>query len=96
MRRVPTDPHAKDSQNDAPAPRPGEARQKTLAYQGAIEAVTSIMIGGALGYFADDRFDTSPYLLLLGFALGFGACFVRLSRLRRVMEASEHPPDRPE
>ena len=93
MRRVPTDPDSKDPQSNAPTPRPDEARQKTLAYQGAIEAVASIMVGGALGYFADDRFDTSPYLLLLGFALGFGACFVRLSRLRRAMEVDEHSPD---
>lgn len=93
MPPVPTDPDPTDPQNDAPTARPDEARQKTLAYQGAIEAVASIMIGGGLGYFADDHFDTSPFLLLLGFAFGFGACFVRLMRVKRAMESSEQSSD---
>lgn len=93
MPRVPTDPDPNDPPNDDPKPRSGQARQKALAYQGAIEAVASIMIGGGLGYFADDHFDTSPYLLLLGFAFGFGACFMRLMRLKRVMESSEPSSD---
>ena len=67
-----------------------------MAYQGAVEAVASIGIGGGLGYFADDHFDTSPILLLIGFAVGFGAFFVRLARLRRTLESTETPPDRPE
>jgi F0F1-type ATP synthase assembly protein I len=92
MRRVPTDPDQTDPQNDDPQRRQ-QARQKTLAYQGAIEAVASIMIGGGLGYFADDHFDSSPYLLLLGFAFGFGACFVRLMRLKRAMGSSGESSD---
>jgi F0F1-type ATP synthase assembly protein I len=92
MRRVPTDPDPIDPQNDDPRRRQ-QARQKTLAYQGAIEAVASIMIGGGLGYFADDHFDSSPYLLLLGFAFGFGACFVRLMRAKRALESSEESSD---
>ena len=93
MRRVPTDP----SSNDPNKPtRHEEGRRQALAYQGAIEAVASIGIGGGLGYFADDYFDTSPILLLLGFAVGFGAFFVRLARLRQALESSEKPPDRPE
>lgn len=94
MRRVPTDPSSNDPQKRA---HHEEGRGRALAYQGAIEAVTSIGIGGGLGYFADDHFHTSPILLLLGFAIGFGAFFTRLARLRRVLESIETPPpDRPE
>lgn len=93
MRRVPTDPSSNDPRN---RPRHEEGRRQAVAYQGAIEAVASIGIGGGLGYFADDYFHTSPILLLLGFAVGFGAFFMRLARLRRVLESIENPPDRPE
>jgi F0F1-type ATP synthase assembly protein I len=93
MRRVPTDPSSNDPQKRT---RREEGRQQALAYQGAFEAVASIGIGGGLGYFADDHFDTSPILLLIGFAFGFGAFFVRLARLRRALESSERAPDRPE
>lgn len=92
MRRVPTDPDQTDPNNDDPQRRQ-QARQKTLAYLGAIEAVASIMIGGGLGYLADDHFDSSPYLLLIGFAFGFGACFVRLMRVKRAMESSGESSD---
>ena len=92
MRRVPTDP----SDRDPRKPHDEGRRQQALAYQGAIEAVASIGIGGGLGYFADDHFHTSPILLLLGFAVGFGAFFTRLARLRRSLESIEKPPDRPE
>ena len=92
MRRVPTDPSSNDPHQRTPEGR----RQQALAYQGAMEAVASIGIGGGLGYFADDHFDSSPILLLIGFAVGFGAFFVRLARLRRALEPTEKPPDRPE
>jgi F0F1-type ATP synthase assembly protein I len=90
MRRVPTDPGSNDPQQRS---RRDEGRRQALAYQGAIEAVASIGIGGGLGYFADDHFDTSPILLLVGFAIGFGAFFVRLARLRRTLESIEKPPN---
>jgi len=90
MRRVPTDPSTNDSQKRA---RQEEGRRQALAYQGAIEAVASIGIGGGLGYFADGHFHTSPYLLLLGFVVGFGAFFTRLARLRRALESIEEPQD---
>jgi|SoiMethySBSTD1v2_1073268.scaffolds.fasta_scaffold2734451_2 F0F1-type ATP synthase assembly protein I len=92
MRRVPTDPSSNDPQPRAHQ----EGRRQAVAYQGAIEAVASIGIGGGLGYFADDHFDTSPILLLLGFVVGFGAFFVRLARLRRTLESIEKSPDRTE
>ena len=93
MRRVPTDPSSNDPHDRTPRE---EGRRQAVAYQGAIEAVASIGIGGGLGYFADGHFHTSPYLLLLGFVVGFGAFFTRLARLRRALESIEKPPDRPE
>ena len=91
MRRVPTDPDPTDP-DDLPT-RQRQARRQALAYQGAFEAVASIMVGGGLGYFADTHFDSSPFLLLVGFAFGFGAFFVRLLRLKRAMESSEESSD---
>ena len=93
MRRVPTDPSDSDPRDRS---QREEKRRQALAYQGAIEAVASIGIGGGLGYFADAHFHTSPYLLLLGFVVGFGAFFTRLARLRRTLESIEKPPDRTE
>lgn len=93
MPRVPTDPSSNDPRQQNGH---GEKRRQALAYNGAIEAVMAIGIGGGLGYFADDYFHTSPFLLLLGFAVGFAAFFTRLARLRRTLESLERPPDRPE
>ena len=63
--------------------RTGQAgsRRSGKAYEGAFEAVASILIAGGLGYWADATWDTSPRYLLVGFAIGFGAFVLRLSRL---------------
>ncbi|MGH8311404.1 MAG: AtpZ/AtpI family protein [Steroidobacteraceae bacterium] len=92
MRRVPTDPDPTDPQDDSTA-REQQATRQGIAYRGASEAVASIMVGGALGYFADQYFDTSPFLLLIGFVFGFSAFFVRLLRLKRLLEANERSRD---
>ena len=62
-------------------------RRAGSAYQGAFEAVFAILIGAGFGYWADASFDTSPWGLLLGLALGFGAFVLRLVRLARQMQA---------
>ena len=92
MRRVPTDPRHRKSDDDA-TPRREPRQRQALAYQGAFEAVASIMVGGAMGYFVDEFFDSSPLFLLVGFAFGFSAFFVRLVRLKRALESAEQPPD---
>jgi F0F1-type ATP synthase assembly protein I len=61
------------------------------AYQGALEAVFAILIAGGLGYWADSRWGTSPWLLLVGFAVGFGSFVLRLIRLGRQMQKGEPP-----
>lgn len=58
------------------------------AYQGAFEAVMAIVVAGALGAFADSRLGTSPWLLMAGVVLGFGAFVLRLVRMLEWMNAS--------
>lgn len=98
MRRVPTDESQTDrgDRDDRPTPQQespqneAEAlakRRQGLAYQGAFEAVAAIPIATGIGYWADGRFDTSPFLLILGAALGFAAFVTRLLRLGRQLQA---------
>ena len=67
------------------------ARSQGAAYQGALEAVFAILIAGGIGYWADGRFGTSPWLLLLGFGIGFASFVLRLFRLGRQLRAGEPP-----
>ena len=62
------------------------ARRLGKAYQGAVEAVLAIVVAAMIGAFADSRFGTSPILLFVGLALGFGTFVLRLVRLLREME----------
>lgn len=64
-----------------------QVRRAGGAYQGAFEAVFAILIGVGFGYWADASFDTSPWGLLVGLALGFSAFVLRLVRLAREMQA---------
>jgi len=72
--------HEKESQA-------GQSRRQGAVYQGAFEAVFAILIGVGFGYWADASFDTSPWGLLVGLALGFSAFVLRLVRLAREMQA---------
>jgi F0F1-type ATP synthase assembly protein I len=65
----------------------GFGRHGAKAYQAALEAVFAIPIAGGLGYWADTSFGTEPILLLVGLVLGFAAFVVRISRMRRLVEA---------
>ncbi len=64
-----------------------QVRRAGGAYQGAFEAVFAILIGVGFGTWADASFDTSPWGLLVGLALGFSAFVLRLVRLARQMQA---------
>jgi len=48
-----------------------------------VSPLLALLIGAGIGYWADVRFGSSPWLLLLGTALGFAAFVVRLFRLGR-------------
>ncbi len=64
-----------------------DVRRAGGAYQGAFESVFAIRIGAGFGYWADASFETSPWGLLVGLALGFSAFVLRLVRLARQMQA---------
>jgi acyl-phosphate glycerol 3-phosphate acyltransferase len=57
------------------------------------EAVFAILIAGGIGYWADGRFGTSPWLLIVGFVIGFGSFVLRLFRLGRRLNATVPPVD---
>ena len=69
------------------------ANPQGAAYQGALEAVFAILIAGGIGYWADGRFGTSPWMLLLGFVIGFASFVLRLFRLGRRLNAGAPPAD---
>ena len=70
-----------------PRPPEGERRRQAKAYEGAFEAVASVIISALLGYWADGYFDSSPWLMLVGVVLGFAAMVTRLFRLGAEMES---------
>lgn len=71
------------------------ARRQGVAYQGALEAVFAILIAAGIGYWADGRLGTSPWLLLLGFVIGFGSFVLRLFRLGRQLREDSPPSGGP-
>jgi F0F1-type ATP synthase assembly protein I len=64
----------------------GIGRRGARAYQWALEAAVSVPIAIGLGYWADERFGTSPKLLFVGVLIGFGALVRGLLRIRRLVE----------
>lgn len=70
--------------------RAGQDRRQGAVYQGAFEAVIALLIAALVGYWLDSYFDTTPWLLLIGTAIGFASFTVRLIRLGRWMK-SENP-----
>jgi len=69
----------------------GQDRRQGAVYQGAFEAVIALLIAALVGYWLDGYFDTTPWLLLIGTAIGFASFTVRLIRLGRWMR--EGNPD---
>lgn len=65
------------------------ARAGSDAYQGAFEAIGAILVGGGFGYWADLTWETEPWALLVGLALGFAAMVLRLLRLGKELELDE-------
>jgi F0F1-type ATP synthase assembly protein I len=70
----------------------GQDRRQGAVYQGAFEAVIALLIAAGLGYWLDGYFDTTPWLLLMGTAIGFASFTVRLIRLGRWMK-DENPDE---
>lgn len=76
-----------DEQEQGEGSSSGFGRRGARAYQAALEAVLAIPVAGGLGYWADSSFGTEPIGLLVGLVLGFAAFVVRISRMRRLVEA---------
>lgn len=59
------------------------------AYQAAFEATIAVVVAGAAGGYADQRFDTAPMFLIVGVLLGFGTFVLRLVRLMNELAGAE-------
>lgn len=59
------------------------------AYEGAFEAVGSILISTGLGYWFDQSQGTTPVGLLVGASIGFAAFVLRLVRLGKTLQAEQ-------
>lgn len=86
-----------------PPDYPGRQRFKRAAaaagseaYQGAFEAIGSVLIAGAFGYWVDYRWDTGPVGLLVGTAVGFAAMVLRLVRLGKEIHPDSSGSEGPE
>ena len=53
----------------------------------------SILVGFFLGQWADDKFGTEPYLMLVGLGLGFGAAARQLYILVQKAQAMDEEED---
>jgi F0F1-type ATP synthase assembly protein I len=75
------------------AERRRAARRQGQAYQAAAEAVFAILIAAGIGYWVDQRFDTTPRYLLIGMAVGFASFVMRLVRLGKRMHERTREPE---
>jgi len=83
-----------------PPEYPGSRRLKRAAspssrgaYEGAFEAVGSILVATGLGYWFDQHYETTPIGVLVGAAVGFAAFVLRLFRLGRQLHPEEPAAD---
>ena len=69
--------------------------QESLRYSAVgIEVGLSVIVGLIAGTFADDYFETSPWLSLAGLLVGVAAGFRSLMRAaKRMRDESRDPPD---
>ena len=88
-------PDPQPSQEPSPSTPPAPTVQSTArAYQGALEAVLSILIGAGLGWWADSELGSEPWLMLAGLGLGFVAFVRRLLRVRQAAEEAAQSGER--
>ncbi len=89
---------AHDGPEDDDGKGQGLSKRDTRAYQSAMEAVFAIPIAMGIGWWADSKLGTSPWLLILGLVLGFTTFVRRLVRMRGLVEEAsrEHGDDEPE
>ncbi len=66
-------------------------RMKTFArgYQAGLEAIFALAVAVGIGFWVDTRYETQPVFMMVGTAVGFGACVLRLMRYQRAHDESE-------
>jgi len=69
--------------------RRGQASGVNLGMRIGIELVASVLVGGGLGWFADDKLHTKPIFLLALTALGFTAGVMNVIRLAKGLDQQE-------
>lgn len=57
-----------------------EASSARTALRAATDLVAALFVGGAFGYWLDDRFGTRPWLMVIFILLGFAAGFLNIYR----------------
>lgn len=55
-------------------------------YQAGLEAIFALVLAVGIGFWVDTRLETPPLFLLVGTAVGFAACVLRLLRYQRVLD----------
>lgn len=78
------------------AATPTKRGSEGAAYQGAMEAVGAIVISIGIGWWIDSRYGSSPYGLLGGAVVGFGAFVLKLMRMGQELNPSDHVAAGPE
>lgn len=58
-----------------------------VAARMGVELVVATCVGGGAGYFADERLDTAPWLMLLGVLIGTAAGVRNMLRIATQLEA---------
>ena len=79
-------------------PSPSDKKRTGLGAMSLLLAVPAILvaapgIGFFLGRWADNRYDTEPYLTVVGLVLGFGAAAREIINLVRKAQAMEDRKD---
>ena len=74
---------------ESSADRSHTSRSQARAYQGAFEAVFSVLIAAGIGALADRHYGTEPRYLMIGVGIGFAAFVLRLVRLGRDLHGAD-------
>jgi ATP synthase protein I len=73
----------------AQARRRGQAAGLNLGMRIGIELVAAVLVGGGLGWFADEKLNTSPIFLLALLSLGFTAGVMNVIRITKGLDQRE-------
>jgi ATP synthase protein I len=76
-------------QQQADDRRKGKAQGLGLGMRIGIELLASVLVGGGLGWFIDDKLGTSPIFLLALVSLGFTAGVLNVIRLTKRMDIAQ-------